>query len=111
MTTMYLVFQWTDERESKIHIAICSTLEKAKAAAQLDTDGQREGWFSGTADAASVPLDWKTYPDPSETGTYADPGFGQDNRIYEIEEYELDVYRNAEWDAANQKTLWEEIAL
>ena len=33
--TMFLLFEWTEEREAKMHLGIYSTEEKAQAAAQL----------------------------------------------------------------------------
>lgn len=34
MTDMYLLFEWTEEREAKMHLGIFTSIEKAKAAAE-----------------------------------------------------------------------------
>ena len=55
---MFLLFEWTEEREAKMHIGIYSTEEKAKAAAQL-------AWANELKDRGAEPhevgnLEWKS---------------------------------------------------
>lgn len=91
---VYLVWEWTEEREAKIHHAICSTLDKAKDAAQRLWDD--ECTLRGDPTSA---LDWKPSrlplpPDAwvGEKGQRNNPGFYDDNDVpFEVEPFEIDV--------------------
>lgn len=73
---VYLLFEWTEERESKIHYGVFSTAEFAKARADLEALDCEEG-----------PLDWDEW-EGCWTGEKFD-GLTQDYP-YEIIEFELD---------------------
>lgn len=80
---MYLLFEWTEEREGKNHVGIYSTVEKAKKAAELaykesgDHDDLPEGDYHE--------LEWDGL-----VGTKSS-GYEQDFP-YDIEEFEVDMY-------------------
>jgi hypothetical protein len=86
-TTVYLLFQWTDEREAKSHIGIYSSIEKAKAAAQLDCNSEAKqhhepaeelAWATGAGDLSAIAW-WHE---------------NEDDGLYDIESFELDVYND-----------------
>ncbi len=112
---VYLLFEWTEERESKIHIGVYSTFEKAQAASQLSwmqelTDRGAEPdqigpvvWASKT-NAVGQTYHWgrKTLSSTVAAGSeeaenilYSD----DDETPYEIEEFEFDVF----WQRGEQK--------
>jgi hypothetical protein len=107
-TKMYLAFQWTDEREAKEIIGVFSSAAKAQAACQLDTDANRANYFKGDPEAEPVPLEWET---DGPDDLHADPGFGGEDRVYEIEEHELNIYKTGEYDRALGRVVWEKILL
>lgn len=78
---MYLLFEWTEERESKNHVGIYSTVEKAKAAGELshgdELEWVEENWSSSPVWRGDKPYD--------------------DDYPYEIDEFEVDVYDDYKW--------------
>jgi hypothetical protein len=88
---VYLVWEWTEEREAKIHHAVCSTLDKAKDAAQRLWDDE----CTLRGDPTS-PLTWKPsgpLPDSwaGEKGQGNSPGYQDDDVPFEVEPFEIDV--------------------
>src|SRR4051812_49224532 len=102
MTTLYLLFEWTEERESKNHIGIFSTLDKAKQAAQLTFDAE-----GGDAEGVEgFQLEWKMLDsDSGSTQWYAPQGSARHNAEYpyEIDEFTLDKLHLTEFDEAVRK--------
>jgi hypothetical protein len=91
MTKMYLLWEWTEEREAKIHHGIFSAREKAEAAAleRLRRDIIEIG---GEPDeVAEAQVNWdeglgvKVLPEDSEEW------MDDENTPYEIEEFEVDT--------------------
>lgn len=78
---MYLLFEWTEEREGKNHVGIYSTLEKAQAAAELSHGDE---------------LEWKELGGDAIRSWYAEKD-ENDDFPYEIEEFEVDVYTEYRW--------------
>lgn len=56
--TMFLLFEWTEEREAKMHVGIYSTEEKAKKAAQLDWENTLK--VRGAEPHEIAELEWDT---------------------------------------------------
>lgn len=86
---VYLVWEWTEEREAKIHHAICSTLDKAKDAAQRLWDDE----CTLRGDPTS-PLTWKPSGPLSDSwaGEKGQGGYQYDADVpFEVEPFEIDV--------------------
>lgn len=88
-TKVYLAYAWTEEREGKSHIAICSTLAKAQEACQRISDDRCRDYGIPV-----VPLQWNRTP--IDTWAADDPAYGDDypyegrSSGYEIEGFDMD---------------------
>lgn len=84
---MYLLFEWTEEREAKIHHGIYSTPEKAREAAAL---------FYAAEDAAGAIL-W--------IDGYGEKSCDEEDNGYEILEFEVDIVEIHRWSANGEHTV------
>lgn len=98
MTNMYLLWEWTEEREAKIHHGIFSTPEKAKQAAQLDYESNFDPWDLEDEEAEKweegdpIPaLAWSVLS-YSDDLTGEKPGPRSGDTPYQITEFEVDIY-------------------
>jgi hypothetical protein len=84
---MYLLYEWTEERESKMHIGIYSTMEKAQAAAEMNY--REEGDHDDLPEGDYHELKWeksRESVDGYKHGSY------EKDYPYSIEEFEVDTY-------------------
>jgi hypothetical protein len=117
MTDMYLLFEWTEEREAKMHLAITSSVEKAKKAAELSwkNDGRDRG--ATDEELEQFHVEWEEH----EFGTIGMKKGPEDEDLvyrydgdvpYEIELFVLDEISLAtDYDVDNHKVILEKIAL
>lgn len=109
---MYLLFEWTEEREAKMHIGIYSTQEKAQVAAQMDWEQTLRD--RGAEDHEIADLEWEITPDfcigkkrvnveegseESENLMYID----DPDLPYDIEGFQLDEWSS--WDAVKNTSV------
>ena len=87
---MYLLYEWTEEREGKVHFGIYSTVEKAKTAAQRLYESQ--DWLhEDLPEGTYYKLEWK-----NECTGISGWKNGDGDYPYDIEEFEVDTYTTAE---------------
>lgn len=99
MTDMYLLFEWTEEREAKMHLGIFTSIEKAKAAALISwkNDGKQRG--ATEEELEEFTLNWADEKFGT-IGTRSGPEDEDltdlnDEQPYEIEVFQLDLISTA----------------
>lgn len=108
MTDMYLLFEWTEEREAKMHLGIFTTVEKAKDAALISwkNDGKQRGATEDELEEFTI--DWAE----EEFGTIGTRNGADDEDLtdlndeqpYEIEMFQLDrISVHGEYDMATRQ--------
>lgn len=103
---MYLLWEWTEEHEGKMHHGIFSNHEKAKVAAE--TNYKKTGDHDDLPEGEFNELEWEETV-KGLVGTKM--GDYESDYPYEIETFEIDVYYVEEFDeeAREWKTVRHEL--
>lgn len=101
MTDMFLLFEWTEEREAKMHLGIYSSMEKAQAASQVYWEHEQKE--RGAEPSEMGPVVWEVtssslgeefYHGRKTLAPGADPDLADRNDEecpFDIEKFELDT--------------------
>lgn len=96
-TKVYLLFQWTEEREGKDIFGVYSTLLKAKCVAQVDFHHECRDYG-----VTPRPLSWVITP--LSTEWFAEGTAGDENG-YTIEQHGLDMYVDMNTNPPTRKAI------